>query len=203
MMCEEEKRIYDGRLFDARRQELKDIKHIAHECCRRYNTLDERDEERQDIIRHFIGSVGKNFYFQGPMQFNYGCHTFIGDNFFANFNFMVMDDGPIHIGNNVMIGPNVSLLSSNHPLLPDERLRLTYPDGHRSMSEFASGITIEDDVWIAANVSVLDGVRIGKGAVVGAGSVVTKDIPAGWLAFGNPARAVRKIGPQDTRIDLL
>ena len=203
MMCEEEKRIFAGRLFDARRPELKEIKHKAHQCCRRYNSLDERDEERPAIVQSFLGSVGEHFYFQGPMQFNYGCHTFIGDNFFANFNLMVMDDGPVHIGNNVMLGPNVSLLSSCHPLLPDERLRLDYPDGHRSMSEFARGITIEDDVWIAANVSVLDGVTIGKGAVVGAGSVVTRDIPAGWLAFGNPARAVRPIGPGDSRLDLL
>ena len=202
-MCEEEKRIFAGLLFDARRPELKEIKHKAHECCRRYNTLDERDEERSSIVKSFIGCIGDNFYFQGPMQFNYGCHTFIGDNFFANFNLMVMDDGPIRIGNNVMIGPNVSLLSSNHPLIPDERLRLVYPDGHRSMSEFAKGITIEDDVWIAANVSVLDGVTIGKGAVVGAGSVVTKNIPAGWLAFGNPARAVRIIDSSDSRISLL
>ena len=202
-MCEEEKRIFAGQLFDARRHELKDIKHKAHECCRRYNTLDERDDERSAIVKSFIGSIGANFYFQGPMQFNYGCHTFIGDNFFANFNLMVMDDGPVHIGNNVMIGPNVSLLSSNHPLLPDERLRLTYPDGHRSMSEFAKGINIADDVWIAANVSVLDGVNIGKGAVIGAGSVVTKDIPAGWLAFGNPAKPIRKIGTDDSRLNLL
>lgn len=203
MTCEEEKRIFAGKLFDARRPELKDIKHKAHECCRRYNTLDERDEERSRIIKDFIGKVGENVYFQGPMQFNYGSHTFIGNNFFANFNLMVMDDGPIHIGDNVMIGPNVSLLSSNHPLLPDERLRLTYPDGHRSMSEFAKGITIEDDVWIAANVSVLDGVTIGKGAVIGAGSVVTKDIPAGYLAFGNPARPIREISADDSRMDLL
>ena len=200
---EEEKRIFAGKLFDARRQELKDIKYIAHESCRKYNTLDERSPVRGEIMKSFLGSVGENFYFQGPVQFNYGCHTFIGNNFFANFNLLVMDDGKITIGNNVMIGPNVSLLASNHPLLPDERLRMRYADGHVSMSEFARGIHIEDDVWIAANVSVLDGVTIGRGAVIGAGSVVSRDIPAGWLAFGNPARAVRKISQSDSRLDLL
>ena len=154
----EEERLYAGKLFDARRPELKAIKHLVHECCRRYNQLDEWDEERPEIIQQFIGGIGKNFYFQGPIQFNYGSHTFIGDDFFANFNLLVMDDAKITIGNHVMIGPNVSLLASNHPLLPDERLRLQYPDGHTSMSEFAKGIEIGDDVWIAANVSVIDGV---------------------------------------------
>lgn len=71
------------------------------------------------------------------------------------------------------------------------------------MSEFAGEIHIEDDVWIGANVSVLDNVTIGKGAVIGAGSVVTKSIPAGWLAFGNPARCIRKIGPEDSKMDLM
>ena len=114
-----------------------------------------------------------------------------------------MDDGRIWIGDNVMVGPNVSLLCTNHPLLPDERIRLRYPDGHVSMSEFAGEIHIEDDVWLAANVSVLDGVTIGKGAVIGAGSVVTRDIPAGWLAAGVPAKPIRKIGPEDSKLDLL
>ena len=202
-MVDEEERIFSGRLFDARRQELKDIKYKAHETCRAYNQLDERDAKRNSLIRSILGAAGENVYFQGPVQFNYGTHTFIGNNFFANFNLLVMDDGKITIGHNVMIGPNVSLLSTNHPLLADERLRLQYPDGHTSMSEFAKGITIEDDVWIAANVSVLDGVTVGRGAVIGACSVVTRDIPAGYLAFGNPARPIRRIGPEDSRMNLL
>ncbi len=201
-MTEEEK-IFAGKLFDARLKELKDIKHKAHETCRKFNAMDEYDPARLPLIREFIGSIGGNYYFQGPIQFNYGSHTFIGDNFFANFNLLVMDDGKIFIGNNVMIGPNVSLLSTNHPLIADERIRLRYPDGHVSMSEFAGEIHIEDDVWLGANVSVLDNVTIGKGAVIGACSVVTKDIPAGWLAFGNPARCIRPISPQDSKLNLL
>ena len=202
-ICEEEKRIFAGKLFDARRQELKDIKYKAHEHCRRYNALDERDPLRPVLMKEFIGELGEDVYLQGPIQFNYGSHTFIGHHFFANFNLLVMDDGKVSIGDHVMIGPNVSLLATNHPLLPDERLRLEYPDGHTSMSEFSKGIRIEDEVWIAANVSVLDGVTIGRGAVIGAGSVVTRDIPAGYLAFGNPARPIRLIGPKDSRLDLL
>lgn len=199
----EEERIFAGRLFDARKKELKDIKHKAHELCRMYNSMDEYDENRLPLIREFIGEIGENYYFQGPIQFNYGCHTFIGKNFFANFNLLVMDDGKIFIGDNVMIGPNVSLLSTNHPLIADERVRMKYEDGHISMSEFAGEIRIEDDVWLAAGVTVLDNVTIGKGAVVGAGSVVTKDVPPGWLAAGNPAKLIREISEKDSKMDLL
>lgn len=97
---------------------------------------------------------------------------------FANFNLTVMDDARIYIGNNVMFGPNVSLMATNHPLIAEERTAMQYPDGHVSMSEFAEEIHIDDDVWLAANVVVTGGVHIGAGAVIGAGSVVTKDIPA-------------------------
>lgn len=199
----EEDKIFAGKLFDARKKELKDIKHKAHELCRQFNGMDEYDENRLPLIKEFIGEIGRNYYFQGPVQFNYGCHTFIGDNFFANFNLLVMDDGKVFIGNNVMIGPNVSILSTNHPLIADERTRMKYEDGHVSMSEFAGEIRIEDDVWIAANATIIDNVTIGKGAVIGAGSVVTKDIPAGWLAAGNPARLIRKISEKDSKMHLL
>ena len=202
-MENEEERIFAGKLFDAHRPELMEIKHRAHEYCRRYNTLDEWDPERQEIVKKLLGGMGESVTFQGPMQFNYGKHTFIGSHFFANFNLLVMDDGRITIGDHVMIGPNVSLLASNHPLIPQERTAIEYPDGHVSMSEFAKGIVIGNNVWIAADVAVIDGVTIGDGAVIGAGSVVTHDVPAGWLAFGNPARPIRKITEQDSRRELL
>ena len=102
-----------------------------------------------------------------------------------------------------MIGPNVSLMASSHPLLWQERESLSYPDGHVGMSEYAPPITIGNHVWIAAGVIVCGGVTIGDGAVIGAGSVVTHDIPAGCLAFGNPCRVVRPIGEADSRLDLL
>lgn len=201
-MTEEEK-IFAGRLFDARTQELRDIKHKAHEACRRFNQMDEYDEGRLPIIREFIGAIGGKYYFQGPIQFNYGTHTFIGENFFANFNLTVMDDARIFIGDNVMFGPNVSLMATNHPLLPEERTAMRYPDGHISMSEYAEDIHIESNVWIAANSVVLGGVTIGEGAVIGAGSVVTKDIPAGYLAYGVPCRPIRPITEADSKLHLL
>lgn len=201
-MTEEEK-IFAGRLFDARTKELKDIKHKAHVLCQKYNQMDEYDEARLPIIRQFIGAIGEKYYFQGPIQFNYGSHTFIGENFFANFNLMVMDDARIYIGDNVMFGPNVSLMATNHPLIPEERIAMRYPDGHVSMSEFADEIHIGNNVWLAANVVVLGGVTIGDGAVIGAGSVVTKDIPAGCLAYGVPCKPMRPITEKDSKLHLL
>lgn len=201
-MTEEEK-IFAGRLFDARTKELREVKHKTHELCRKYNLMDEYDNSRNQVIKQFIGNIGDKYYFQGPIQFNYGTHTFIGDNFFANFNLMVMDDARIFIGDNVMFGPNVSLMATNHPLIAEERTSMKYPDGHISVSEYAEEIHIGNNVWIAANVVILGGVSIGDETVIGAGSVVTKDIPAGYVAFGSPCRPVRKITAADSKIELL
>ena len=107
----EEEKIFAGKLFDARKKELRDIKHKAHTLCQKFNTIDEYDEDRLSIIKEFIGNIGEKYYFQGPIQFNYGSHTFIGENFFSNFNLTVMDDARIYIGDNVMFGPNVSLMA--------------------------------------------------------------------------------------------
>ena len=200
-MTEEEK-IYAGKLFDLTDPELLKIKHETHAACQRYNQLDEYDPERKEIIQKIMGKVGKNFRFQGPMQINYGKHMYVGDNFLANFNFTAMDDGPIYIGDNVSIGPNVSLMATNHPLIAPERV--TYlKDGRRVVTEFAPAIHIEDDVWIACNVTVIAGVTIGKGAVIGAGSVVTRDIPAGWVAVGAPARPLYEITDKNSVRDLI
>ena len=172
-MTEEEK-IFAGKMFDPRRQELKDLKHKAHEACRKYNAMDEYDPGRGKVLRAILGRAGKACYFQGPVQFNY----------------------------NVCFGPNVSLMATNHPLPAQERTGLD-GEGRTTMAEFAREIRIGNGVWLACNVVVLDGVTIGDGAVIGAGSVVTKDIPAGWLAFGNPCRPIRPITEADSRRELI
>ena len=198
----EEQKIFAGYMFDPRKQELRDIKHKTHEACRRYNAMDEYDPERLPIVKEFIGSIGKTYYFQGPIQFNYGSHTFIGENFFANFNLTVMDDARIYIGNNVCFGPNVSLMATNHPLPFQERMGMD-AEGRTTMAEYAEEIHIGDNVWIACNTVVIGGVTIGDGAVIGAGSVVTKDIPAGYLAYGNPCRPIRPITEEDSMRHLI
>ena len=200
-MTEEEK-IFAGKMFDPRKQELKDIKHKAHIACQKFNAMDEYDPQRSRVIGEILGKTGKVYYFQGPVQFNYGCHTFIGENFFANFNLTVMDDGTIYIGDNVCFGPNVSLMATNHPLIAQERMGLD-EQGRTTMAEFAEEIRIGNNVWIACNATVIGGVTIGDNVVIGAGSVVTKDIPAGYLAYGNPARPVRPITEADSKKHLI
>ena len=191
----EEEKIFAGKMFDPRKQELKDIKHKAHAACQKYNMMDEFDSDRNEVIRDILGKVGNVFYFQGPVQFNYGCHTFIGENFFANFNLTVMDDGKIFIGDNVCFGPNVSLIAQ-------ERMGLD-EDGKTTMAEYADEIHIGNNVWIACNTVVIGGVHIGNNVVIGAGSVVTKDIPDNYLAFGNPCRPVRPITEKDSKKELI
>lgn len=197
---EAEDRIFQGKLFDMGNKDLCEIKHKTHGLCQEYNALDEHDPRRPEIIRQFIGRIGEKFRFQGPIQFNYGTHTFIGENFASNFNLTVMDDGRIYIGDNVMFGPNVSLMATNHPLIAEERTHLHHPDGHVGPSEYADDIHIGNNVWLAANVVVIGGVTIGDGAVIGAGSVVTKDIPAGYIAFGSPCKPIREITEKDSEL---
>lgn len=198
----EEEKIFAGKMFDPRKQELKEIKHCAHIACQKYNAMDEYDPKRNDVIREILGGVGKVFYFQGPVQFNYGSHTFIGENFFANFNLTVMDDGRIYIGDHVCFGPNVSLMATTHPLIAQERMGLD-EKGKTTMAEYAEEIHIGNNVWIACNTVVIGGVHIGNNVVIGAGSVVTKDIPDNYLAFGNPCRPVRPITEADSKKDLI
>ena len=189
----EEEKIFAGKMFDPRSKELRDLK---------YNSMDEYDCERASIIKEFIGKIGSTYYFQGPIQFNYGSHTYIGENFFSNFNLTVMDDAPIYIGDNVCFGPNVSLMATNHPLIAQERMGLD-EDNNTTMAEYAEEIHIGNNVWIACNAVVIGGVRIGNNAVIGAGSVVTKDIPDDYLAFGVPCRPIRPITEKDSKKHLI
>lgn len=198
----EEEKIFAGKMFDPRKQELREIKHRAHEACRKYNQMDEYDPKRQEILKDILGGIKNTWYIQGPVQFNYGSHTYIGENFFANFNFTVMDDARIYIGDHVCIGPNVSLMATNHPLIAEERMGMD-AEGRTTMAEFAEEIHIGNHVWIASNTVILGGVTIGDNAVIGAGSVVTKDIPANMLAFGVPARPIREITKEDSKRHLI
>lgn len=113
----ETERIKAGLLFRPNSMELRDTKHKAHETCRLVNTLDEYDERIPGLMRSILGKIGERFYFQTPVQFNYGIHTYIGEDFFANYNFCVLDDADVYIGDNVMIAPNVSLMAASHPLI--------------------------------------------------------------------------------------
>jgi maltose O-acetyltransferase len=128
---------------------------------------------------------------------DYGVFTSFGDRCYANFNFTVLDTCPVVIGDDVMFGPNCSLLTPLHPLLPEQRNSRRRADGSLYDLEYGAPITVESDCWIASGVKILGGVTIGRGSVIGAGSVVTRSIPAGVLAAGNPCKVLRPLTEAD------
>jgi acetyltransferase-like isoleucine patch superfamily enzyme len=150
---------------------------------------DEEEESLKFLKEEILGKVGGGYFnIEKPFRCDYGYNIEIGDNFFANFNFVVLDVGKVRIGNNVQIAPNVGLYTAGHPLHPDSR---------NSGYEYGIDITIGNNVWLGGNVCVMPGVTIGDNAVIGAGAVVTKDIPANAVAVGNPAKVVKMITEED------
>ncbi|WP_423252100.1 sugar O-acetyltransferase [Vibrio vulnificus] len=147
-------------------------------------------EKRTAILRDLLANVGENCYIEPPLRANWGKHTHLGNNVYANFNLTLVDDTHIYIGNSVMIAPNVTIATAGHPIDPELR---------RKVAQFNIPVHIKDNVWIGANSVVLPGVTIGENSVIGAGSVVTKDIPANVVAVGNPCRVLRPIGEHDRR----
>lgn len=196
-MTEEEK-LLSGKIFCPFDPGLVAIKRIAHNLCARYNqTFEDETEVRNAILKRVLKSVGENCYFQGPIYFNYGRHTSIGKNFFGNYNIMISDDAEVIIGDEVMFGPNVTLATPMHPMIASERRSIT-KDGKTFQPCYAKPIIIGDDVWLAAGVTVCGGVKIGNGAIIGANSVVTRDIPSNVFAAGNPCKVIREVTPEDT-----
>lgn len=140
------------------------------------------------LERTLFGKAGKNLYVNPPINVDYGCHITVGDNFYANMDCIFLDVNRVTIGNNVMVGPRVGFYTAGHPIVADIRIEDL---------EFGSPIVVEDNVWIGGSAVILPGVTIGKNAIVGAGAVVTKDVPANSIVGGNPAKVIRMINDQD------
>lgn len=153
-----------------------------------FNATRPRDPKRREIAERLFGSIGEGVYLEPPVHANWGISTHFGDHVYANFNLTLVDDGEIVIDDHTMIGPNVTLVTTGHPIRPDLRERV---------AQFSEPIHIGRNVWIGANVTVLPGVTIGDNAVIGACSLVTKDVPANSVAVSTPARVVREIGEHD------
>lgn len=197
-MSEEEK-IMAGTLFCPGDPELKAIKLRTHNLNLDYNkTYEDETEKRDELIRQIVGDIGEGSFLQGPIFFHYGIHTKIGKRFFANFNLTVQDDATVTIGDNCNFGPNVTIVTPLHPMLPEERRAVMDRDGNEKHVCYARPVTIGNDCWFGANVIVCPGVTIGDNCVIGAGSVVTKDIPANSFAAGNPCRVIREITESDS-----
>lgn len=197
-MTEKEKMLA-GKIYDASDEELKRFRETAHRLSREYNLLDECDlNARAKILRALLPNADKSAYLQGPVQFDYGIFTEVGENFYANFNLTVLDCAPVKIGKNVFIGPNCSLVTPVHPLLSRERKPAVRTDGSVFAQEYAKPITIGDDCWLATNVTVCGGAVIGNGCVIAAGSVVTGAIPPNSLAGGIPCKVIRTLSEKDS-----
>ena len=194
----EEERIFAGKLFASEEPELVAMKRKAHRLSQEFNNLFEEDAEaRLAILRELLGGIGEGTRFLGPIRFHYGRHTTIGDGCFVNVNFTVQDDARVTIGNHCSFGPNVTIVTPQHPLLPGERRSILCADGVERHVCYAEPVTIGNDCWFGANVTVCPGVTIGDGCVIGAGAVVTRDIPPMSIAAGVPARVIRPITEAD------
>lgn len=153
--------------------------------CKEYNDLSPADTDaRKNLLFRILGHADENILIEQPFLCDYGYNINVGRNFYANFNLVILDEAPVTFGDNVFIAPNCGFYTAGHPIDAEER---------NQGLEYARPITVGSNVWIGAHVSVLPGVSIGDNCVIGAGSVVTSDIPSGSVAFGNPCKVKRKI----------
>lgn len=161
------------------------IKLYDYNLCR-----PDKKEEMCKMIKDILGKTGENISIMQPFHCDYGKNIEVGENFFANYNAVILDVGKVTIGKNVMFAPNVSIYTAGHPIHPDSR---------NSGYEYGIPVTIGDNVWVGGNVVINPGVTIGNNVVIGSGSVVTKDIPDNMIAVGNPCTVIREITEEDRK----
>lgn len=169
-------------------QILEALQHCEEQLFHFNSLAPSRRAERDEIIRRLFGRIGGEFTIHSPFHCDFGTQISIGDGFIANYNLTILDEAPVTFGDRVFLGPNVSIYTVNHALLPDQRnvgIMRSLP------------VTVGNNVWIGGNTIIMQGVTIGDGTVIGAGSVVTRDIPAGVIAVGNPCRVLRPITEED------
>lgn len=178
-----------GEVYNDFAEDLFNRRVSAKKLFRAYNRLDDSAvDERNDIMRRLFKSVGDNVWIEPDFRCEFGKNITIGDNVYINFGCVILDCGQVSIGSGTLIGPNVGLFSGNHATDAEERA---------AGGLIPKPITIGRRVWICGNVSVVPGVTIGDDTIIGAGSVVTRDVPSGVVAAGNPCRVLRKITEAD------
>lgn len=193
-MNSEKEKMLAGEMYDPTDKELTKLRVKAHRLSQDYNsTYEDEEKKRTAILNELLPNRGKGCFLQGPVQFDYGVFTTVGENFYANFNFTVLDTCPVNIGDNVFFGPNCTIATALHAMDSEERRMRVRDDGSVYDLEYGKPVTIGNDCWIASNVVICAGATIGNNCVIGAGSVVTRDIPDGSLAAGNPCRVIRHI----------
>lgn len=183
-MIEKEKKLA-GELYDSNKEEF--IKEIynAQDKCFKYNQIQPSDvEKRNKMMKTILGKTKKRFLIEQPFMCDYGYNIEIGEKFYSNHNLIILDANKVEFGDNVYIGPNCSFYTAGHPI--------NYVERNKGL-EYAKPIKVGNNVWIGGNVIVLHGVTIGDNVVIGAGSVVTKDIPSNVVAVGNPCKVIKEI----------
>ncbi len=179
-----------GKLYLASDPEIVAMNKRAWELIDDFNNTKFADfEARREILTKLFGAVGKNAVVNKPLYCDYGVNISVGDNFYANYDCIILDVARVSIGNNVFFAPRVAIYTAGHPLDKDVR---------NTQLEFGKEVKIGNDVWIGGNVVINPGVTIGDNVVIGSGAVVTKDIPSGVLAAGNPCKVLRNLTKEDS-----
>lgn len=184
-MRTEKDKMISGDLYIASDELLVKERLNARRLTRLYNnTLETEIEKRTEILRELLGSMGNNIYIEPTLKCDYGYNINVGENFYANFDTVILDVCPVNIGKNVFLAPGVHIYTATHPLNAEER---------NSGAEFGKPVTIGDSVLIGGRAVICPGVTIGNNVVIAAGAVVTKDIPNNVLVGGNPAKIIKTI----------
>lgn len=185
----EKKRMLSGELYSPKDKELAEDFIRAKRLTRLFNnSLEEQSDYRVRLLKELFRKTGENVWIEPPFYCDYGCHISVGENFYANYDCMILDVCDVVIGDNVFLAPRVNIYTAGHPIDP----------GVRNMQlEYGRRVRIGNNVWVGGNTVINPGVTIGDNVVIGSGSVVTKDIPSDVIAVGNPCRVLRQIGAQD------
>lgn len=189
-MTENKERMKKGLIYDPTDKELMKEQGALIARVNEYNaTSPAETEKRAALIKEMFAEAGEGCYIEPPFRANWGGkHVRLGNYVYANFNLTLVDDGNIDIGDNVMFAPNVTVITATHPVLPSLR---------EKGLQFNVDVKICSNVWIGAGAIIMPGITVGENSVVGAGSVVTKDVPPNTVVVGNPARVLREIGERD------
>ncbi|MBD7914394.1 sugar O-acetyltransferase [Clostridium sp. Sa3CUN1] len=185
----EKERMLSGKLYSANDSELKANAKKSRMLTRLFNnTTEEQKEYRVELLKNLFEKTGENLYVEPPFRCDYGSNISVGNNFYANFDCIILDVCKVDIGENVMFAPRVCIYTAAHPIDVDVR---------NSGLEFGKPVKIGNNVWIGGSTVINPGVTIGNNVVIGSGSVVTKDIPDNVIAVGNPCRVLREITKED------
>ena len=186
----QKERMQKGLVYKSMDDEIVKEQFAYMETLYDYNqTRPSEGKKRAELIRKMFAESGEGCYFEPPLHSNFGCrHVHIGKGVYGNYGVTFVDDTDIYVGDYVMFGPHVVIATAGHPICPELR---------REAMQFNRPVRIGNNVWIGANAAVMPGVTIGDNSVIGAGSVVTKDIPANVVAVGSPCKVLREIGERD------